>query len=49
MSDAILDAMLAQDALAWHIELQVTCAIGEVEPPSLADGTIGTSVLQDQQ
>ena len=49
ISEAILDAMLAQDSLAWRIELQVFCAIGQGETPSLADGTIGTSVLQDQQ
>ena len=49
ISNAILDAMLAQDPLTWRIELQVTRTIGEVETLSLADGTIGASVLQDQQ
>ena len=39
ISNAILDAMLAQDPLTWRIELQVTRTIGEVETLSLADGT----------
>ena len=45
ISNATFDSMLAQDPLAWRIELQGTRGIGEVETLSLADGTFGTSVL----
>ncbi len=44
ISNAILDAMLAQDPLTWRIELQVTRTIGEVETILRGSFTGETSV-----
>ena len=44
ISGVILNELLAQDTLAWRIELQVTRTIGEVETISRGSFTGETSV-----